>query len=64
VRKAYFGDGWVDTSIYLGAKLPAGANIAGPAVIEEATSTLVVYPGAIAHVSPGGRYIVTPPVEA
>jgi N-methylhydantoinase A len=63
VRKAYFRDGWVDTSIYLGAKLPAGADVTGPAVIEEATSTLVVYPGAVAHVSPGGRYIVTPPLE-
>jgi N-methylhydantoinase A len=64
VRKAYFGNGHVDTAIYLGHKLPAGAVIKGPAVIEEATSTLVVYPGAVAHVSPGGRYIVTPPVEA
>jgi len=64
VRKAYFGNGHVDTSIYLGEKLPAGAEIKGPAVIEEATSTLVVYPGAVARVSAGGRYIVPPPVEA
>ncbi|MCC7121262.1 MAG: hydantoinase/oxoprolinase family protein [Gammaproteobacteria bacterium] len=64
VRRAYFGDGHVDTAVYLGEKLPAGAEIKGPAVIEEATSTLVVYPGAIARVSAGGRYIVTPPVEA
>jgi len=63
VRKAYFGDGHVDTAIYLGEQLPAGAEIAGPAVIEEATSTLVVYPGAVARVSAGGRYIVTPPAE-
>lgn len=64
VRKAYFGDGYVDTAIYLGEKLPAGALIKGPAIIEEDTSTLVIYPGAEARVSPGGRYIVTPPVEA
>ena len=63
VRKAYFGNGHVDTAIYLGEQLPAGAEIAGPAVIEEATSTLVVYPGAVARVSAGGRYIVTPPAE-
>ncbi len=63
VRPAYFGKGYVDTSIYLGAKLPAGAVIEGPAIIEEDTSTLVVYPGAMARVSTGGRYIVTPPVE-
>ena len=64
VRQAYFGDGWVETAIYPGERLPAGAEIVGPAVIEEATSTLVVYPGAVARVSEGGRYIVTPPVEA
>ena len=64
IRPAYFGNGWVDTSIYLGERLPAGTEISGPAVIEEATSTLVVYPGAVATVSAGGRYIVTPPAEA
>lgn len=63
VRPAYFGNGWVETSIYLGERLPAGTAISGPAVIEEATSTLVVYPGAVAKVSAGGRYIVTPPAE-
>ena len=64
VRSCYFGDGHLDTAIYLGARLPAGAVIEGPAIIEEDTSTLVVYPGAIARVSPGGRYIVTPPTES
>ena len=64
VRQAYFGSGYVATSIYLGEKLPADAEIEGPAVIEEETSTLVIYPGAVARVSPTGRYIVTPPMEA
>ncbi|MEN9728596.1 MAG: hypothetical protein RL434_2962 [Pseudomonadota bacterium] len=62
-RQCYFGDGHLETSVFLGKKLPAGARIEGPAIIEEDTSTLVVYPGAVAHVSPGGRYIVTPPSE-
>lgn len=62
-RQCYFGDGHLDTAVYLGKKLPAGARVEGPAIIEEDTSTLVVYPGAVAHVSPGGRYIVTPPSE-
>ncbi len=64
VRRAYFDQGWVDTAIYVGERLPAGVTIVGPAVIEEVTSTLVVYPGAVARVSPGGRYVVTPPQEA
>lgn len=63
-RQAYFADGLVDTAIYLGAQLDIGSVIAGPAIIEEPTSTLVVYPGSTARVSAGGRYILTPPEEA
>ncbi|MBI2800343.1 MAG: hydantoinase/oxoprolinase family protein [Gammaproteobacteria bacterium] len=63
MRRCYFGNAQVDTAIYLGDKLPVGAIVNGPAIIEEDTSTLVIYPGAIARVSPGGRYLVTPPQE-
>jgi N-methylhydantoinase A len=63
-RECYFDNAWVDTAIHLGSELAAGAVIEGPAIIEEDTSTLVVYPGACARVSPGGRYIVTPPEES
>ena len=63
-REAYFGTGRVATPVYLGKALPAGAVVNGPAIIEEDTSTLVIYPGAVARVSPGGRYLVTPPLEA
>ena len=62
-RGAYFGEGEVQTSIYFGATLPTGAIIEGPAIIEEPTSTLVVYPGSTARVSAGGRYVLTPPEE-
>ena len=63
VRAAYFHDSWMDTPIFLGDSLPTGSIIAGPAIIEEDTSTLVVYPGSIATVSQTGSYIVTPPAE-
>lgn len=63
-RQAYFAKGAVDTPIFLGAQLDVGAVIEGPAIIEEPTSTLVVYPGSVARVSAGGRYILTPPEEA
>lgn len=63
-RPAWFGAGAVDTPIYLGEQLAAGASIDGPAIIEEPTTTLVVHPGASARVSAGGRYILTPPQEA
>ncbi len=63
-RPAYFAGGQVETPIFLGDQLEAGAAIEGPAIIEEPTSTLVIHPGARATVSAGGRYILTPPAEA
>jgi N-methylhydantoinase A len=63
-RPAYFGGEPVAANIYLGDQLAPGATIEGPAIIEEPTSTLVVYPGSTARVSSGGRYILTPPEEA
>ena len=63
-RLAYFGNEMIETPIFYGDDLAAGAYIEGPAIIEEATSTLVVHPGATARVSAGGRYILTPPAES
>lgn len=63
-RKAYFAEGLLDTPIYKGDQLDVGAAVAGPAIIEEPTSTLVINPGARATVSAGGRYLLTPPEEA
>lgn len=63
-RPAYFAEGMLETPIYLGDGLDAGAVIEGPAIIEEPTSTLVVYPGSKVEVSAGGRYLLTPPEEA
>ena len=59
-RGAYFGRERLDTPVFLGAQLPPRAVIDGPAIIEEPTSTLVVYPGTTARVSDGSRYILTP----
>ncbi len=63
-RQAYFAGGLLDTAIFVGDQLDVGHVIEGPAIIEEPTSTLVVYPGSVARVSAGGRYILTPPEEA
>lgn len=49
----------VKTSIYKGESLSVGDKIIGPSVIEEPTSTLVVYPGSSVMVSGGGRYIIS-----
>jgi N-methylhydantoinase A len=46
VRKACFRAGWVDTRVFVRASLPAGAELHGPAVIEEREATTIVPPGA------------------
>ena len=59
-RKVYFpeaGD-FVDTKVYDRASLPAGVKFEGPAIVEEAESTLVVGPNATMHADANGNLIV------
>ncbi|CAB5515162.1 Acetophenone carboxylase gamma subunit [Achromobacter anxifer] len=49
----------VDTPVYDGARLLAGDRIAGPAVIEEPTTTIVVRPGWNALLHGSGTYLLT-----
>lgn len=60
VRDAYFGDIRAEacpTRIFYGDELRPGAEIEGPAIIEEATSTLVVYPDMTVTVTANGHYL-------
>jgi N-methylhydantoinase A len=41
-----------------GAALPAGTRIVGPAILREPTTTVVVYPGSSAVVTPLGNYLL------
>jgi len=61
VRPAYFpdADGWVDTTVYDRARLAPGREFAGPAVVEEEGSTLVVGPAGRVHVTASGNLVVT-----
>jgi N-methylhydantoinase A len=47
------------TPIFEGGKLGAGAVIAGPAIIEEVTTTIVIEPGWRAVLDAGGSYVIT-----
>jgi len=58
-RRANLGDGFKDTPIYLGANLVPGSTIAGPGIIEETFTTIVVYPGWNARVDDAGDYELT-----
>jgi N-methylhydantoinase A len=59
-REAYFREikGLVKTPVYRGDKLLCGARINSPAIIEEPTSTLVVFPGSTAIVTKWGNYLI------
>jgi len=58
-RTCYFGgDEGVSTPIYKPADLKIGMKINGPAIVEEPTTTLVVYPGMSARISGAGNYIL------
>ena len=58
-RDCYFGDtDRIETPIFRGEHLNTGAEITGPAIIEEPTTTIVVYPGMRAVLSAAGDYIL------
>lgn len=58
-RLCYFTEtGRAPTPIFRGAALQPGAAIAGPAIIEEPTTTIVVHPGMRAELSAAGTYIL------
>jgi N-methylhydantoinase A len=60
-RKAIFAaDGkLVNTPIYDGSRLGAGATIKGPAIIEEVTTTIVIEPRWTARLDVSGSYVLT-----
>jgi len=59
-RPAWFGElgGYVPTPIYARARLSAGVEIVGPALIEEAESTSVIGPGATATLDAFGNIVM------
>lgn len=57
-RPVWFEGGWHDTAIYVRLDLPVGAEIAGPAILEQPDSTIVVDPGLVARVDDYGNLIV------
>jgi N-methylhydantoinase A len=56
-RPVYFGE-WRDTAIYDGSRLMAGNHFQGPAVVEEVTTTVVVFPDDLAEVDRLGNLII------
>jgi N-methylhydantoinase A len=59
-RRAWFAEtgGFVDAQVYDRDRLGAGARFSGPALVEDAGSTLVIGPGGAAEVIPSGSILV------
>ncbi len=55
-RRANLGEGFAETPVFLGGDLAPGMSIAGPAIVEESFTTIVVYPGWTARVDDAGDY--------
>jgi N-methylhydantoinase A len=58
-RRAYWGDGFVETPVYDGTRLGVGATVAGPALIEEPFTVVVVPPDATATLDHLGNYVIS-----
>jgi N-methylhydantoinase A len=58
-RAAFFGTGGaIESPVYRASELRPGASLDGPAIIEEPTTTIVIYPGMTATVSAVGHFII------
>lgn len=58
-RIVYFPPlGRIETRIFRGADVGPGASIAGPAVVEEGTTCIVISPGDVCSVDTFGNYII------
>jgi N-methylhydantoinase A len=58
-RKAFFRGRLVATPVWAGPRLAPGQTIAGPAIVEEPFTTIVLGPGQRAKVDPRGNYAIT-----
>ena len=56
----WFDGGWRDTTIWSRLDLPAGAAIAGPAILEQGDATTVIEPGLAGRIDAMGNLLVEP----
>ncbi len=58
MRNVWFDGGWHKTGIWSRRKLPVGAKITGPAILEQPDATTIVDPGLVATVDRLGNVIL------
>jgi N-methylhydantoinase A len=54
----YEGHGWIETDVYDRDKLKGGAQIKGPAIVEEVSVSTIMYPGQNLTVDQFGNLII------
>ncbi|MBI4561514.1 MAG: hydantoinase/oxoprolinase family protein [Candidatus Rokubacteria bacterium] len=57
-RPVYFNDSFLSCPVYQRERLPAGAGLSGPAIVEEFGATTVLFPGWTASLDPVGNLIL------
>jgi N-methylhydantoinase A len=55
----WFDDGWHDTPIHRRERLPIGATLTGPAIVEQLDTTTVIEPGDRAVIDALGNIEIT-----
>jgi N-methylhydantoinase A len=58
-RRVWFESGWTETPIYRREQLPVGAELTGPAIVEQLDSTTVIEPGDHVRVDALGNLEIT-----
>jgi len=58
-RQVRFNGSWFETAIFDRASLGRGATLAGPAIIEQSDTTIVIDPGATAIVDGLGNLVTS-----
>ncbi len=58
-RPAFFDGRFEDTPVYDGDELGHGHEIAGPAIVEERFTTIVIHPDQTARIDSDGNYVIT-----
>ncbi|MGJ8590445.1 MAG: hydantoinase/oxoprolinase family protein [Yoonia sp.] len=58
VRQVHFGDSWYETKLYNRLELPVGAEIAGPAILEQPDTTVLIEPGLVGKVDAYGNTLI------
>jgi N-methylhydantoinase A len=59
LRQCYFGNGFIEVQVYDGDRLAADNAISGPAIIEEATTTVVIPESYDCLVNSNKNYVLT-----